>query len=90
MGSSETRLTVPKTCHGFIADSLFSATLMGRAGQRWRSQGFLGSQMEQVVSNMDPDSVRSYINYPAPTNTYVGTIQHHCYGEGVNGHVRRE
>ena len=40
----ETRLTVPKTCHGFIADSLFSATLMGRAGQGWRSQGFLGSQ----------------------------------------------
>jgi hypothetical protein len=39
---SEPRLTVSEACLGFIADSLFSATLTDRAGRRGRTSGFLG------------------------------------------------
>src|SRR5687767_9853592 len=43
-GFSEPRLTVPKNSLGFIADSLFSAMLIGSCRTKDRSLGFLKRQ----------------------------------------------
>jgi hypothetical protein len=73
----EPRLTVPKICLGFIADSLFSATLIGSC----RTKGLHSrlpqkTRWEKMVDDIDPDSGRPFIkvNQPAPTD--ISTIQH--------------
>jgi hypothetical protein len=67
----EPRLTVPKICLGFIANSLFSATLIGSC----RTKGLHSrlpqkTRWEKMVDDIDPDSGRPFIkvNHPAPTD----------------------
>ena len=68
---SEPRLTVPKICLGFIADSLFSATLIGSCRTKGPLSGLPRmTRREKTVGDIDPDSHRPFIkvNHPAPTN----------------------
>lgn len=68
---SEPRLTVPKICLGFIADSLFSSTLIGSCKTKRSLSGLpRKTRWEKMAGNIDPGSDRPFIkvNHPAPTD----------------------
>jgi hypothetical protein len=58
-GRSEPRLTVPTICLGFIADSLFSATLIGLCRTKGPLSGLPRmTRREKVVARMPQSSFR--------------------------------
>ena len=74
---SEPRLTVPEICPGFIADSLFAATLVKSCKTKGPFSGLQRKpRREKMVGDIDPDSGRPLImvNNPVPTYINVGTI----------------
>ena len=61
-GRSEPRLTVPTICLGFIADSLFSATLIGLCRTKGPLSGLPRmTRREKVVARMPQSSFRKEV-----------------------------
>ena len=77
----EPRLTYPKICLRFIANSLRSATLIGSCRTKEPlSELPRKTRWEKLVGDIDPDSGQPFIkvNHPAPTDINLSTIQHRC------------